>query len=65
MLCNVEKCAVMHIGENNNLYTYNINIATHKTVYVERDLGDIIDKNGKFSEVFTGCKKSNLCSRQD
>ena len=28
------KCLVMHIGENNKLYTYNMNNATLKTVDV-------------------------------
>ena len=54
-----EKFVVMHIGANNNLYTYNMNNAKLKTVHVERDLGVIINRNGKYSEVFTGCKKAN------
>ena len=37
----------MHIGTKNKLYSYNMNNATLKT---ERDLGVIIDKNGKYSE---------------
>ena len=49
MLFNVEKCVVMHIGTNNNLYSYNINNTTLKTVDMERDLG-VITKNGKYSE---------------
>ena len=50
MLFNVEKCVVMHIGTNNNLYSYNMNNATLKTVDLDRDLGIIINKNGKYSE---------------
>ena len=50
MLFNVEKCVVIHIGTNNKLYSYNMNNATFKTVDVERDLGVIINKNGKYSE---------------
>ena len=40
----------MHIGTNNKLYSYNMNNATLKTADVERDLGVIINKNGKYSE---------------
>ena len=50
MLFNVEKGLVMQIGANNNWYTYNMNNVTLKTVDVERDLGVIINKNGKYSE---------------
>ena len=56
MLFNVDKCVVMHTGTN-NLYSYNMNNATLKTVDVERDLGVIINKNGKYSEVYNGSKK--------
>ena len=50
MLFNMEKCVVMHIGAYNNLYIYNMNNLTLKIVDVERDLGVIINKNGKYSE---------------
>ena len=50
MLFKVEKCVVMHIGTNNKLYSYNMNNATLKTVDVERGLGVIINKNGKYLE---------------
>ena len=50
MLFNVEKCVVMHIGANNKLHSYIMYNATLKTVYVERDLGVVINKNGKYSE---------------
>ena len=50
MLFNVEKCVVIHIGTNNKLYSYNMNNATLKTVDVEKDLGVIINKNGKYVE---------------
>ena len=46
-MLNVEKCVVMHICTNNKLYSYNLNNATIKTVDMERDLGVIINKNGK------------------
>ena len=60
MLFNVEKCMVMHIGTNNKLYTYNMNNATLKAVDVERDLGVIINKNGKYSEqCLMSAKKAN------
>ena len=60
MLFNVEKCVVMHIGTNNKLYSYNMNNATRKTVDVERDLGVIINKNGKYAELFNGSKKRRI-----
>ena len=47
MLFNVEKYVVMHIGTNNKLYSHNMNNATLNTVDLERDLGVIINKNGK------------------
>ena len=60
MLFNVEKCLVMHIGTNNKLYSYNMNNATLKAVDVERDLGVIINKNGKNSEqCLMAAKKAN------
>ena len=40
----------MHIGTNNKVYSYNMKNAILKTVDVERDLGVIINKNGKYSE---------------
>ena len=50
----------MHIGTNNKLYTYNTNNATVKIVDVERDLGVIINKNGKYSEqCLMAAKKAN------
>ena len=36
ILFSVVKCVVMHIGADNNWYTYNMNNATLKTVDVER-----------------------------
>ena len=66
MLLNVDKCVILHIGTNNKLYSYNINTATLKTVDVERDLGVIINKNGKYSERgLLAAKKSELCFRYD
>ena len=50
MLFDVRKYLVMHIDANNNLYTYNMNNAILKTADMERDLGVIINKNGKYSE---------------
>ena len=55
----------MHIGTNNKLYSYNMNNATLKTVDVERYLGVIINKNGKYSERLMAAKKSELCFRYD
>ena len=50
----------MHIGTNNKLYSYNTNNATLKTVDVAKDLGVIINKNVKYSEVFNGSKKKRI-----
>ena len=41
----------MHIGTNNKLHSYNMNNETLKTVDLERDLGVVINKNGKYSDV--------------
>ena len=66
MLFNVEKCAVIHIGTINKLYSYNMHNATVKTVDVERDLGVIINKNGTISEqCLMAAKKNVLCFRYD
>ena len=66
MLFNVEKCVVKHTGTKNKLYSYNMNNATLKTVDVERDLGVIINKNGKYSkQCLMAGKKSELCFRYD
>ena len=48
MLFNVDKCVVMHM--NNQLYSYNMNNATLKTVDLDRNLGVITNKNGKYTE---------------
>ena len=70
MLFNVEKCVVVHIGTicimYNKLYSYNMNNTTLKTVDVERDLGVVINKNGKYLEhSLMSAKKSELCFRYD
>ena len=63
---NVQKCAVIHTGTNNKLYSYNMNNATLKTVDVERDLGVIINKNGKYLEqCLMESKESKLCFGYD
>ena len=60
LLFNVEKYVVMHIGTNNKLCSYNMNNETLKTVDVERDLGVIINNNGKYSEqCLMAAKKAN------
>ena len=59
MLFNVEKYVVMHIGVNNNMYSYNMNNVKLKTVNVERNLWFIIIKNGKYSkQCLMAAKKS-------
>ena len=66
MLFNVEKCVVMHIDTTNKLHSYNMNNATLKAVDFERDLGVVINKNGKYSEqCLMAAKKSELCFRYD
>ena len=51
---------------NVELYSYNMNNATLKTVDVERDLGVIINKNGKYSEQFLmAARKSELFFRYE
>ena len=47
MILNVEKFVVMHIGANNNFYTYNMNNATLKQL-TWREIWVIINKNGKY-----------------
>ena len=50
----------MHIGTNNKLYSYKMNNATRKTFDVKKDLGIIINKNGKYSEHnLMAAKKAN------
>ena len=50
----------MHIGTNNNLYSFNMNNAKLKTADVERDLRVIINKNEKYSEqCLMAAKKAN------
>ena len=61
MLFNVEISVVMHNGTNNKLYSYSMNNATLKTVDVERDVGVIINKNGKYSEQCLMAAKKENC----
>ncbi|XP_065675842.1 uncharacterized protein LOC136092051 [Hydra vulgaris] len=56
MKCNIDKCSVMHLGNNNKSHTYNmhdpeINIRVNiKTTNCERDLGVHIDSSLLFSK---------------
>ena len=49
MLFNAEKCVVLHLCVNNNLYTNNMSNVSLKTVDVEMDLLVIINKKEKYS----------------
>jgi hypothetical protein len=50
MTFNVEKCAVMHLGKNNNQHQYRLGDNILKGSVNERDLGVIVDRTMKFSE---------------
>ena len=50
MLFNVDKCAVIHVGKNNKHNKYQIGDEEIKSSGKERDLGVIINDNGKSSE---------------
>ena len=65
MLFIVEKYVIKHIGTNNKLYSYNMNNTTLKTVDVARDLGVIINNNGKYSKPCLMAKKNELFFRYD
>ena len=56
----------MRIGTNNKLYSYNMNNATLKTADVEKDLGVIINRNGKYSEqCLMAAKKANCVIKRN
>ena len=61
MLFNVGNVWKFHIGANNNFYIYNVNNVTLKIVDVERNLGVITNKNGKYVEqcLKAATKKTN------
>jgi hypothetical protein len=50
MLFNVEKCIVMHMGNKNKHFNYEMGGINLKSIEKERDLGVIIHVNGKVSE---------------
>jgi ribonuclease P/MRP protein subunit RPP40 len=50
MTFNAEKCAVMHLGKNNNQHQYRLGNDILKSSVNERDLGVIVDRTMKFSE---------------
>lgn len=50
MLFNVDKCAVVHVGNRNKNYTYTIGDKVIKNSDKEKDLGVVIDRSGKVSE---------------
>ena len=57
------ECVVLHTGANNNLYTYNMNNVTLKTVDVERDLWVSITKNGKYSGQYLMATTSDIITK--
>lgn len=50
MLFNLDKCVVMHFGNSNKFFEYEINGRKLKTATVERDLGVLISSDGRQSE---------------
>jgi len=50
MLFNIDKCTVMHMGKHNKESEYKMGDSVLKKSQRERDLGVIIDNNGKCSE---------------
>jgi Reverse transcriptase (RNA-dependent DNA polymerase)/Endonuclease-reverse transcriptase len=57
---NVEKCTVLHMGKNNKEVEYKIGVNAIQKSNKARDLGVIIDKNGKSSEqCVSAVKKAN------
>ena len=46
----VNKCGVMHIRKRNLEFQYQMNDRWDKSVDVERDLGDLMSKDLKFSK---------------
>ncbi len=60
MLFNAEKCTIIHMGKNNKECEYKIGEHTVKKSKIERDLGVMIDSNGKSSEqCMLAVKKAN------
>ena len=47
LLFNVDKCTVMHMGKTNKKCSYNLGNNLLKESKQERDLGELIDCNGK------------------
>jgi hypothetical protein len=62
MQFNVDKCAVIHMGRQNQQLEYNLGNCKLKKVTVERDLGVIMDNSGKFSEQCRTVVKSANCT---
>jgi len=61
MLFNVDKCTVMHLGSKNRQCEYKMGNQTLKITTQEKDLGVIIDSNGKSTtQCITTVKKANV-----
>ena len=60
MLFNVGKCKVMHIGNKNPMYSYNLDGENLQEVLIERDLGVFVDSSMKPSkQCIEAAKKGN------
>jgi len=58
---NVTKCKVMHIGNNNNKFSYEMNNKVLDTILVEKDLVIIISSDVKSSQqCVVACNKASL-----
>jgi hypothetical protein len=60
MTFNVTKCAVLHFGTTNKRFVYNLGGQEMPSTYVQKDLGVLVDTNGRFQEqVSAVAKKGN------
>ena len=61
MLFNIDKCVVIHAGNNNKQYNYKMGDKEIRKSTKERDLGIIVASSGKVSEKCnTAAKKTNI-----
>ena len=60
MKFNVAKCKVMHTGNNNNEFSYEMNGKVLDKVLIEKDLGIMISSDMKSSQqCVAACNKAN------
>lgn len=61
MLFNIDKCVVIHAGNNNKQYNYKMGDKEIRKSTKERDLGIIVESSGKVTEqCITAAKKANI-----